>query len=323
MRQIILVALLVGSLCSAVAEAEVTMNVAPYTRIGFGDTRFEIAIVGYDTDTSLFSGGSRLVYPLDDVQAGLQFGLNVWEKGHRAWTANAHIGTAISNPRSRMSDDDWENFHSVEVLFSHTLSDVDGSTQSAGLEATRLLTAGHSAELGLLVGVEYQKIKQRMISLYGWQYWDTDSNGQAETYVAAEDELVLTYEIRYFRPRLGLVSRWQAGPFGTEIKGTISPLLSVKDIDDHVLRGFQIRTDGRGLGVGCNVSLSYEAPFQGFRPFAIISGDFFGAELNASGTRNYYIDVPDLGIVKGDRFSETHRIRTRQYGIMLAAGMRL
>ncbi len=323
MRKFIFVAVFVCSLCCVAADAEITMNVAPYARIGFGDTRYEIFILGYDSDSSLFSGGSRLIYPIDDVQTGIRFNLSVMEKGNRAWTAEARIGTAVSNPHSRMSDDDWENIQNVEVLWSHTLSDVDGSASSAGLEVTRLLSAGHSAELGVLVGIQYQRIMQKMISLYGYQYWDADTNGQLEVYLASDRELALTYEIRYVRPRLGLVSRWQAGPFGTEIKAALSPMLSVKDIDDHVRRGFQIRTDGRGVGVGCSVALSYEAQSFGARPFVTLSGDFFGADLNTVGTRDYYRDYEKEGIHRGDRFSESHRIRTRQYGIELAVGMKL
>ena len=322
MKRIILVSMVLVALNGAVAAAEFEFGFAPTSRLGFGDTRFELAIAGYDTDSTFVSGGSELIFPLDFVLGEIQFDMSVMENERRVWTVALSLGLALNDPSSDMIDNDWDNVGRVEQLWSHTLSNVDGDAYEATLEVTRLLTAGSGAELSVLAGVTWQKARQKMVDLRGWQYYSTDSSGQVAAYVWEDDELAGTYEIRYVRPKLGLVSRWRSGSFHTELQATISPLLHVKDIDDHVRRGFQIRTDGRGLGAGSRLTLRYEpSAHSASRPFVALSGDYFKGEIDTDGTRNYYVNAAELGIVRGDRFAESHRITTTQYGLQLAVGI--
>jgi hypothetical protein len=322
MKRIILLSVLLAGLNGGVTASEFEFGVAPISRLGFGDTRFELAIVGYDADSTLVSGGSELIYPLDFVQGGIQFDMSVMENERRVWTAALSLGLALNDASSEMIDNDWDNVGRVEQLWSHTLSNVDVDAWEATLEVTRLLTAGSGAELSVLAGVTWQKMRQEMVDLRGWQYYGADSSGRVTAYLWDDNDLAGTYEVRYVRPKLGLVSRWQSGSFRTELQASISPLLNVSDIDDHVRRGFQIRTDGRGLGAGSRLTLSYESSARSVsRPFVALSGDYFKGEIDTDGTRNYYINVAELGISRGDRFAESHRVTSTQYGLQLAVGM--
>ena len=322
MKRIILLTVLLTGLNVVAVAAEFEFGVAPTSRLGFGDTRFELAIIGLDADSALVSGGSELIFPLDFVQGGLQFDLAVMKAGRREWTATLNLGMAMNNPASEMIDNDWDNVGQVEQLWSHTLSTVDGDAWEASLEVTRLVTSSSGVELSLLAGVTWQKIKQKMVDLRGWQYFATDTGGAVTAFVWEDDELAGTYEVRYVRPKVGLVTRWQAGPFRTELQASLSPLLHVKDIDDHVRRGFQIRTDGRGLGAGSRLTLRYEHPTRSTsRPFVALSGEYFRAQIDTDGTRNYYVDVAEYDIVRGDRFAENHLVTTTQYGLQLAVGI--
>jgi outer membrane protease len=288
----------------------------------FGDTRFKLDFNYLLPDSSLGSGGSELVFPLDVTQAGLQFGFRVMRAGHRIWTADLRLLFAVSNPGSKMTDKDWDNTDLTRVEWSSTESTVDGSLSELEFETTSTLVTGRTAELAVLAGVTFQKVKQRLTDLSGWQL-GVDGEGDPVVYLVEDNELAGTYEIRYVRPQIGVVPRFLWGPVTAELKGVVSPLLVARDIDDHVRRYFQIRTDGKGFGYGGRAALQYESRSKAkIRPFGRLSGEISRARVEVSGYREYYADNADDGAERGDRYAEEHIVSSTQYGVNLAVGIR-
>jgi outer membrane protease len=324
MRQVcVMIALAFAAIGAAPTFAQHTteFTIAPVGGMRFGDTRFELNFDYLLPDSTLGSGGSELIFPLDMPQAGFQLGFKVMQAGHRAWTADARLLFAVSDPRSKMIDEDWDDTDFGRIEWSSTDSTVDGSLSELDVEITRLFVSGKNAELAVLLGGSYQKVKQRMIDISGSQL-GVDTEGNLVIYEFADDELAGTYEIRYLRPQVGLAPRFLWGSVTLEFKGVVSPLLHAKDIDDHVRRSFQIRTDGKGFGYGGRAALQYESsPTTQTRFFAHLSGEISHAEVDMSGFREYYADNPDEGVMRGDLFAEEHTLSSTQYGIHLALGL--
>ncbi|MEW5795776.1 MAG: omptin family outer membrane protease [Candidatus Zixiibacteriota bacterium] len=309
---------------STQAQKQYEFTVAPATGQHFGDTRFRLNFLYLLPDSSIGSGGSELVFPLDATFDGLELGFRYWKDGHQLWTGNLRAIHSITEPRSNMMDEDWDNVGQVRLLWSHTDSETDATLAELNIEATRLVAWGKSAELAVVAGVGLQKFKFRMTDLTGWQYLDLDSNGQTEVYVVDENVVAGTYETRYLRPEIGLMPRLLADPFVVEFKAVVSPLLYTKDVDDHLLRFFQIHTNGRGFGYGGRIAVEYNPRGRGgARFYARVSGEARGAEIDVSGYREYYATVNAGGqiIYSGTRFAEQHVVNTTQYGVHFSIGL--
>lgn len=302
------------------ARQKVEFRIAPVGGMHFGDTRFNLDFTYQKADSSLGTGGSELVFPLDVTEAGVEFGFRTLKGDHQVWGGNLRLLFAVNDPGKKMTDRDWINSNNAIFDWSSTKSTVDGSLTELELQGTRLLVSGRTVELAALLGVGYQKIKQRMIDLNGWQF-GYDINDSLVVYVIDARLLAGTYEIRYIRPEVGLALRLLMGSFCADLKPAVSPFLQVNDVDDHVLRYFKIKTDGRGFGYGGSVNLSFE-PKSARRiiPRVDLGGDFFSAQFDVSGYREYYRNNPDENASRGDRFAEQHKVKTTQYGLHLSLG---
>lgn len=178
------------------------------------------------------------------------------ENGRCLWTGDLKVMFAIGDPGEKMTDVDWITTEGYRWEFSSTESPVDGSATDLEVKGTRLIYSAPRFELAVLFGFSHQKIKQKMIGFEGWQRW-YDEEGDLYVAVVSYDQIALTYEVRYERPQIGLVPRVVSGPLVAEVQAILSPLTYVKDVDDHVLRHFQIRTDGKGFGYGGSLSVQY------------------------------------------------------------------
>jgi len=304
------------------AQETYEFSVSPVGGTRSGNTRFEINFNYLSSDSSIGSGGSELVFPLDVTQAGVQFGFRVMRGGHRVWTADLRLLLALTDPGSKMTDEDWDDTYGAKFIWSSTESRVNVSFSELEFEVARTLFTGRTAELAVTGGYNLQKIKQRMTNLSGWQR-GFDGEGDIVVYRFSDDLLAGTYEIRYFRPQLGLAPRFLWGSVTVELRGMVSPLLYAKDIDDHVRRYFQIRTDGWGFGYGGRATFNFEPRSKAkIKKFFCLTGETFRAKIQTSGYREYYADNPDEGVLKGDRFAEEHTVNSTQYGINLAVGFR-
>jgi len=340
-RLIILAIILVGVICPTIessAQTTYEFRVAPVVGLSGGDTRFELKFPYLRPDSSLGMGESELVFPLDYKQVGFKFEFRALRSNRSIWEAGVRIALSVGDPKGDMTDRDWVNPGFGMLEFSSTNSAVDGSMAMLGVDVSRLLTASGHWELAGCLGFEYQLIKQRMVDLRGWQY-DIDQvvlleeSGQVDSltrYIIEEEILAGTYEVRYFRPQVGLMPRFVAGAWSIGLRAMISPLLQVRDIDDHVLRGFQMRTSGRGFGYSGQVKIVYEGRSDGISDlYCSLVGEFAQASADVSGFREFYADCendpsdPDDDIPSGTVwFGEIHHVTSTQYGLHFSVGLR-
>jgi len=329
--------LLVSGATPACGQHQLEFHVAPLYGFHFGDTRFDLQFNYLRPDSSIGIGKSELVFPLDVTQAGFEIGFRSVQNNHSVLTAGVRLVFSVSDPAGKMTDRDWigDSFSMFE--FSSTESTADGNMVSIEFEVTRLLTAGPGWELAGLVGLEYQHIKQQIVDLKGWQYdidqvvllERPDQLDSLQRFYFDVEVLAGTYEVRFFRPQIGLVPRFQSGSFSAVLQAAICPLLHVRDIDDHVLRYFQIRTEGKGFGYSGRLAFKYESSGQKkFRTYGSLIGEFTKAAADVSGYREYYAncendpDDPDDDIMAGTWFPEEHEITSTQYGVRILVGLR-
>jgi len=91
---------------------------------------------------------------------------------------------------------------------------------------------------------------------YSWEYPGArDSTG---TLPAGQE--VITYEQKYSIPYIGIHASWVRPSFRLESRLLFSPLVSVSDTDDHVLRGVLFEGDfskGTYVGLGLNATWAF------------------------------------------------------------------
>lgn len=330
MRQVLLtMLLLLLSAGTGVAGEPEELNyehsIAPWFGSLFGHTQYEL---------DFGVGRSELVFPLDVKQAGLELGYRAMAGDRPVWTLNVRLAFNLGNPGTKMTDRDWVRKSGELVEFSSSKSTAEGSVASIAGEFTHLLYRGEKVDLAAVVGVEYQRIQQDLVDLEGWQ-WNRFGPKPVIIPTYKDDDLAGTYEVRYFRPQLGLMPRLYLGPVTLMAKGVVSPLLHVRDIDDHVRRHFQIRTDGKGFGWGGGLAVEWnEIAAKQHRMFGRLSGDISKTSIDTKGARIFYarelidlgedLDDPsdDVYAEVGDRFLEEHKISSTQYAIRLTVGFR-
>jgi hypothetical protein len=287
----------------------------------FGDTRFESAWPFIDTSGALVTGGSELIFPLDFSTVGFEFGFIRQKQGEVYWTLTARVDLAVNDPGDKMIDRDWFDVGGLEDEFSWTESTVDGSWRALEVKATRTLIRDTRWDLAVVAGVGYQKTKQRLIDLAGWQI--NQSTGVRFDFDL--DTLAGTYEVSYFRPMLGVRPRLKVGSRATiEIEGLVSPLLRAKEIDDHVLRKFQIRADGQGSGYSGRVGLVYRLT-NGERSnlFLRLEAEVSRSTVRVEGWREYYADGEGGLIEAGSLWPEAHDLSSDQSALRLTFEARL
>lgn len=314
---------------------EYEFRVAPSVGLISGDTRWELEFPYLRPDSSIGLGRSELVYSLNHILVGFNLEFRARRANRSIWEAEVGLAMNATDPGGDMTDRDWLNPGFGMLEFSSTESAAEGSLAMLGVEVRRLLAAKGRWELLGCIGFEYQVIKQQMVDLRGWQY-DLDEVGLLErpeqvdslTKHVIDDEILAgTYEVRYFRPQIGLMPRYMAGPWSIGLKSVVSPFLQVRDIDDHLLRGFQIKSSGRGFGYAGQLKIAYEAGTAstagtgekaGLR-FSLI-GEFKRTSADIRGFRIHYLASPD--IPAGTVWAEQHKVTSTQYGVRFSLGFR-
>jgi hypothetical protein len=221
------------------------------------------------------------------------------------------------------------------VEFSSTESTAEGSMSMIGVAVKRLLTAKGSWELAGCFGFEYQHIKQKVVDLRGWQFdfrevLLLERPDQVDSLTRYDFDLEIiggSYEVRFFKPQIGLSPRYISGGWSLGLTGLVHPFLQVRDIDDHLIRGFQIRTSGRGFGYSGQLKIGYDAgKGQKKGLFFTLVGQYEHGAADVKGFRDYYRASGVLGdddyIPVGTVWAEKHHVSTTQCGLRLSVGSR-
>lgn len=332
----------VGPASDSSAQTVLEYRLTPTAGMNGGTTRFVLEFPYEKPNGRTGQGRSELIFPLDYKELGAAFEVWVMRSDVPVWKAELKVGWSISDPGSDMTDQDWINPGFIDLEWSSTSSTVEGNMKRIGVGVTRLISArkpGGHWELEGYVGLDYQRINQSMVDVRGWhfdypQVFEIMSHDQISSLTKSTTDLQITalkYEVSFLRPEIGLMPRFVSGPLSIQLKGMISPLLHIKDHDEHLLRGFEIRTSGRGFGYSGGVRIDLHTgsdPKSGV--ILALEGQISGASANVSGYREQLVHDfgydPDSSrddIPAGAAWAEEHKISTTQYRIRLMLGLRL
>lgn len=251
-----------------------------------GDTTYAIGGEEYWTDPI-----SELVWPLDVWMGSL--GISA-EFG--SFFVSGEAFTNLTSDSGAMEDSDWGILF-VETggnpRFSPDSLDIF-STSDAELDATildlkaryRLVdTGGISLSAG--VGWLYQNFYSEATNLNQYSPSAQDEYGLSfDPYAATADGLAITYEVTYNIPYLEVAAAIQAGKkLSIEASLGYSPIVSVEDEDDHVLRSKLNVGDCDGTALMAAIDGRFN--FTG-RLFALFGVSYLAVDAEGTQSQRFY-----------------------------------
>lgn len=268
---------------------------------------------------------SQLDFPLDQKALAARIELAMLRDGRPDWTVAGEVVQAIDDPGGTFDDRDWYLYSDgSEFLFSTTESQVEGSMTRLRGDASKTFLSRGKFDLAVFVGFAHETVSQTAIDVVGGQYI-ADSSGGGRWVYFDYNARALTYDIDYYQSLIGLMPRYYATPTLTiEGQGAISPVLYMKDLDDHILRGFTSVSDGYGFGASGRLSARFE-PRQRAREhrwFLLLIGEYYYARLNRSTVVEYYREVEGEDYPVGTKlYGIPHEIVSNRFALRLQVGV--
>jgi len=277
----------------------------------FGSTAYHLKALTEDPASpgTLTEIRSELKFPLDVTLVGLTVG---WESSPESpwqWDLEAGISVNMTDPSSRMTDQDWIGATQV----GYTESDAELSLMLLTAEVRYRFLERRRVSLSLLACFTHQRISQDIIGFEGWFIHRSTGNRQN----VSGTEPAINYEVIYATPQLGARSTIQLGRFTVLTLQSSAGLVFASDTDDHLLRGRFSKANGLGFGLHSIAELSL---MPGFALSRGISVNFVGQlwYFRASGdqTQRWYRDEGDIpaGTIVDNI---PHQFRSYQFSISL------
>lgn len=279
-----------------------------------GDTQYEIGglVVDASGSTALHFPISRLEFPLDAWMLKGEVAL----KAPRGWTLNLQGQTNLTGDAGKMKDSDWGVFEVVDPNRLDVYSESDTDKTLLILDASLdyrfapVPYQGSGAENLLFtyfagVGYKYQKFE---FDNSNADQWYPSVPSQPHDFMPG---LGLTYDIQYNIPYLKAGFDLTHGFAGTlSLSASYSPVLNLKDEDNHLLRGKRNVADHGWDGTAWGVSAEYSYDLT---PCWHVGVEFAGYWLQSNGRADAYFDgVWDHSI--------EHRVKSSQVSGFLSLG---
>jgi len=247
LRTLVLIFLLAAT---AGAESRLRFDIVPGVGYSFGTARYRME------GTTVIS---QLDFPLDQPVGGGRIELARLRDGRPDWSVTAEVTTALGDPHGTFDDRDWYVLgDGSEELFSTTRSHVEGSLIRLRGEVCKRAFHGPNWDIAVFAGLVYHGISQTAIDVAGSQIV-SDSAGNGRWVEFDFEARALTYDLDVYQSLVGLAPRLYVEPrVVVEARLAVSPILYVKDLDDHILRGFTSKADGYGFGWSTRLMLRYE-----------------------------------------------------------------
>lgn len=189
---------------------------------------------------------SELEFPMDNWMIGGNLSF-----GSKDLSFNTEIWTPVENYAGfNMKDKDWTT---NGVLYSYTKSkaEMDAVIWDVNLRydfykkvipkdiEVLTLLASDEIKIGALLGYRYERFDYDMYDLY----YDVDLLYGYQGQTLYQGRRVLTYKIKYYLPYLGLVTDVSRKNWGISMNIKYSIYPTVKDVDNHLLRGLTFYGD--------------------------------------------------------------------------------
>jgi hypothetical protein len=306
-------------LCSSAAFGEsytLKFDVAPVGGYHWGTTKYTME----STDVA-----SELDFPLDFFSAGFRWQVTAVNNGFVDWSVSHELVAAVSNPGGFFTDRDWFiDTDGTRQEFSNTKSNTDGMMWQTRDEITKMVYHGDTWDISVFAGFAWQKIKQDAIDVTGWQLV-SDTAGNYFVVHFSFDTLALSYDIEYYRPLVGIVPRIYLKPsIILEARLAGSPLMYLKDLDNHRLRGFTLSSDGHGYSLESRVKFRFspgQKAMYGRGLFLGLIGDFSYMRADLNSTILFYRDNEVEGFLAGDRIPGVpHKVTSSQFNVVAQVG---
>jgi hypothetical protein len=289
------------------------------TTVGVGDTR-------YLMEEPASGVSSELIFPLDTLLAGITFhGQRTGDRleGRRDWGLELSLAVNLVAPFGLMQDYDWWMYPGYpKVAFSYTESSARMLWLNASLAWKPVLVSGAWGSLDAVLGYRFQYISQKIDGYKGWQYKDTDLDGQPELYLISDTGIVLTYWVMWNTPTAGLSVTLKPGAHvSVRVEAGLAATF-VADRDDHVLRDKLATASGLGFGGYADLAVAYSwsSSESRVRPFLALSADGLILKANTKQTQKYYSDLE--GYPAGTTWTGIdHQLSTRQLAVTLSGGI--
>jgi len=228
-----------------VPQDKLQFSLAPSVGVHLGYTKYVMDLKYQEENFVIARIKSELKFPLDMLLIGGQLDLSYFSGGERDWALSAAVHTNVNDPWSEMIDDDWDGTTQTRLeQFSHTESNAELSAIMVDLTATRYFHHGRNTDLGLVLGLIYQRLDYDII---GYKGWKNDSLGVRQ-YVSSTAD-ALDYVVTYTMPTFGaeLIYGTQSRSKGRFVVSA-GPVFA-SDYDNHLLRNKDATADGTGYGI--------------------------------------------------------------------------
>jgi hypothetical protein len=233
----------------------------------FGDTRYELNAKSEDPGEpgTLVDIRSELKFPLDVTLLGVTARWDPGMPGSSLWGAAAGVHMNVTDPASKMTNEDW--IGGRQIAFTESNADLDMLLATAAVHYR--FRQGHRSAVSLLLHFDYQRVDQYLVGFEGWR----GSLFSDERFPISGTAPVVDYRVEYLSPRLGVAGDYQFGDFSRLALETSAGVVYAWDKDDHLLRGRISEGDGWGFGLNSSIALDL---LPGFAPLGWLSASLIG-----------------------------------------------
>ena len=279
-----------------------------------GEYQFGFGL-GYLTGSTLYhissydaTGGieSELEFPLNTVLFSLEGGyVSKNRKGQDAFKIGLQWSMNIGNGSGKLKDSDWLSgavetspppnglgFPAHPGLDIYSESEIDLKANIFDLRASYNFWPSTGLSLGPMGGLLYQNFQYDASNVKQVGY-----GPYAPGYTGSSSGLVLTYEVTYTIPYLGIHSEMLLGrSFQAILDLGYSPLAAAEDEDDHVRRGK--RPTGSTLGNAYLATLTAQWDMED-NDFFLMRGQYLKIDTSGTQTQTWYRAPNSDGVPAG------------------------
>jgi outer membrane protease len=269
--------------------------------------------VTYQIGDEIRSGGvvediwfpiSELKWPINVFIASFDGAISVYR-----FEARGRYTFSVTDEAGTMEDSDWEYIPNpkLKTTYSETDAYLDFKEAEGSLRYWALTFDNRVVRFDVAGGIGYMYQKFNWDAQDGYQ-WTVNPFG----YEGPINGLAIQYEAEVNMPYIELSGRFQWQDLRAELRGGFAPYMTVKDVDDHVLRYIRSETDADGIGGLGQAVVSYDLT-KNF--FVQLEGTIIGFKVDGTETSVVY-----AGEDEGNTWEIYHEVESFQARGTLALG---